>query len=656
MISLDEEQLRVANHLDGALVVIATAGSGKTTAISHRIATMIQKGVKTAEQGLALTFTNKSALELKHRLQLLSISTLATGTFHAIALRQLSYFWPQVFGGAIWPIQSRTTLLSTLTSKHSVAERRYIETEIDWLKSSGLDAVSYQKLQRVGEVSSNDVAEIYGRYQDLSHSKRVIDFDDVLQLTIGMLSNHPEILKDVRKRYTWFTVDEFQDVTPTQNTLLRLWVGERDDICVVGDPAQTIYSFAGARAEFLKDFWIKDAEELKLTRTYRCPENVTQVAQSLMATSSTPVTMESVHQSPGLLTTLSVPNESEEAKLIGLQIKELLDSGIEPQQIAILIRLSSMSQLFESALEAESIPFRMKGMRPFFERSEIKEVLLALRQDYEATSHNIKQLITETVTKRGWSNDSHALSEAGRQVWDSVTGLLNLADQLGDDVTLGEFFHHIGLLAQQNLAPTESLVTISTLHSAKGLEWEYVFIPSVVEGVIPYANEVQDEERRLLFVGITRSKYSVTLSVPKERFGHEVTPSRFLLEMKQQPTKTLSQKESNVMKTEVEDKQVIRCRICQKGLSTATENTLRRCESCEGQVDEKLLEKLFLWRRDFASATGQVDWLILSDVSLQAVSELQPASLEELQLIHGFSSANLDAFGEEILRIINSRD
>lgn len=656
MISLDEEQLRVANHTDGALVVIATAGSGKTTAISHRIATMIQKGVKAAEQGLALTFTNKAALELKHRLQLLSISSLATGTFHAIALRQLSYFWPQVFGGSIWPIQSRSTLLSTLTSKHSVAERRYIETEIDWLKSSGLDAVSYQKLKRVGEVSPGDVAEIYSRYQDLSHSKRVIDFDDVLQLTIGMLSNHPEILKDIRKRYTWFTVDEFQDVTPIQNALLRLWVGERNDICVVGDPAQTIYSFAGARAEFLKDFWIQDAEELRLTRTYRCPEEVTRVAESLMATSSTPVRMTSVYQSPGLLTTLSVANEYEEANLIARQVKELLDSGIEPQQIAILIRISSMSQLFESALEAEGIPFRMKGMRPFFERSEIKEVLLALRQDFEATLRNVKALIIETVAKRGWSSDAHASSESGRQVWESITGLLNLSEQLGDDVTLGEFFHHIGLLAQQNLAPTESLVTISTLHSAKGLEWEYVFIPSVVEGVIPYSNDVQEEERRLLFVGITRSKHSVTLSVPKERFGNEVTPSRFLQEMNQEPTQMQSQNESKVVETKDEEKQVIRCRICQKGLSTATENTLRRCDNCEGQADEKLLEKLFLWRRDFASATGQVDWLIVSDVSLQAVSELKPDSLEELHQIHGFHSANLDAFGEELLRLINSHD
>lgn len=656
MITLDEEQLRVANHTDGALVVIASAGSGKTTAISHRIANVIQKGVKAAEQGLALTFTNKAALELKHRLQLLSINSLASGTFHAIALRQLSYFWPQVFGGAIWPIQSRATLLSSLTSKHSVAERRYIETEIDWLKSSGLDAVSYTKLQRVGEVSPNDVAEIYSRYQDLSHSRRVIDFDDVLQLTIGMLSNHPEILKDVRKRYTWFTVDEFQDVTPIQNALLRLWVGERNDICVVGDPAQTIYSFAGARAEFLKDFWITDAAELQLTRTYRCPQEVTRVAESLMAKSSTPVKMESVNQTPGSLTTLRVANEYEEASLIASKIKELLDMGIEPQQIAILIRLSSMSQLFESALEAEGIPFRMKGMRPFFERSEIKEVLLALRQNYEATTRNIQQLIIETVTKRGWSTEVPSSSESGRQVWESITGLLNLSDQLGDDVTLGEFFHHIGLLAQQNLAPTESLVTISTLHSAKGLEWDYVFIPSVVEGVLPYANEVQEEERRLLFVGVTRSKHSVTLCVPKERFGNEVRPSRFLQEMKQELPKTMNQKVSSVVETRDVEKRVIHCRVCHKGLSTATENTLRRCESCHAQVDEKLLEKLILWRRDFASATGQLDWLIVSDVTLQAVSELKPTTLEELQQIHGFNGANLDAFGEDLLQLISSHD
>jgi DNA helicase-2/ATP-dependent DNA helicase PcrA len=656
VISLDEEQLRVAKHTTGALVVVATAGSGKTTAITHRIASVVESGAKSAENGLALTFTNKSAQELKLRLQSLGISQLTTGTFHAVALRQLSYFWPQVFGGSIWPIQARTTLLSTLTQNFTVTQRRYIEAEIDWLKSSGLDATSYSKLQRDGEVSTSEVAEIYGRYQDLTHSKRVIDFDDILQLTVGLLTNHPEILKEVRKRYTWFTVDEFQDVTPIQNALLRLWVGEREDICVVGDPAQTIYSFAGARAEYLNDFWLHNASRLFLSRTYRCPRAVTALAQSLMANTSTPVRMHSHSNADGAVITLTASNEYEEARLIAHRIQDLLNDGVSPEEIAVLVRLGSMSQYFEKAFEELNIPFSLRGARPFFDRSEIKEVLLALRQGYEASNQNVRELILKIALHQGWTPESQSASESGRQVWESITGLLNLADQLGSDITLGDFFHNVALLAQQNLAPVESVVTIATLHSAKGLEWEHVFVPGLVEGVLPYSEASLDEERRLLFVGITRSKQTVTLTMPAERLKQATIPSRFLTEMNQNAAEVPLPEVSRNRIVETEVKDAIRCRICQKGLSTATENALRRCETCESDSDPEILKELFAWRGEFATATNQIDWLVLTDVTLQALSELKPRSMEDLHTIHGLNATNLAAFGDDLLRIMTSHD
>lgn len=656
MISLDEEQLRVAKHTNGALVVLATAGSGKTTAITHRIASVVGSGAKSAENGLALTFTNKAAQELKLRLQGLGIANLTTGTFHAVALRQLSYFWPQVFGGSIWPIQARATLLSTLTQTFTVTQRRYIEAEIDWLKSSGIDAVSYSKLQRVGEVPTSEVAEIYSRYQDLSHSKRVIDFDDILQLTVGLLSNHPEILKEVRKRYTWFTVDEFQDVTPIQNALLRLWVGEREDICVVGDPAQTIYSFAGARAEYLNDFWLQDADRLFLNRTYRCPKEVTALAESLMAHTSTPVRMQSNSKADGGVSSLIASNEYEEARLIAHRIEALLGAGVSPQEITVLLRLGSMSQYFEKAFEELNIPFSVRGARPFFDRSEIKEVLLALRQGYEASTQNVRELILSVATNQGWTRQSPGTSESGRQAWESITGLLNLADQLGRDLSLGDFFHHVALLAQQNLAPVESVVTITTLHAAKGLEWEHVFIPGLVEGVLPYSEASLDEERRLLFVGITRSKNSVTLTMPTERLKQRTTPSRFLEEMNQNTTDVALPEISPKPAEDNEARSAIRCRICLKGLSTATENALRRCELCESDSDVKVLEQLLAWRREFAIATNQIDWLVLTDVTLQALSELKPRSMDDLRNIHGINATNLEAFGEDLLRIMTSLD
>lgn len=656
MLTLDDEQLQVAEHTAGALVVIATAGSGKTTAITERIARIVQSGKKPAQEGLALTFTNKAANELKHRLALRSVTSLTTGTFHAIALRQLSYFWPQVFGGSIWPIGSRSALLATLTSHLSPLQRRFVETEIDWLKSSGLDAATYSKLTRGGEVQEAEIAEIFGRYQDLTHTRRVLDFDDILQLTIGLLSNNPEILKEVRKRYTWFNVDEFQDVTPVQNALLRLWVGERTDICVVGDPAQTIYSFAGARVDFLNDFWIDNATRLELSHTYRCPAAISALASSLMTSTNTPIHMRSESQQSGSVHTVTCENEIEEAEVVATEIKGLLQRGTRPQDIAVLLRLSSMSQAFETTFEKYQIPYSMKGTKPFFDRPEIQEILFTLRKEFEASSIDVSSSIREVATRQGWSPTETAASESGQQIWESITGLLNLAESLGSKATLGEFFHHVAMLSQQNLSPEQSVVTISTLHSAKGLEWSHVFIPGLVEGVLPYSNEHVEEERRLLFVGITRSKDALYLIVPRHRFGKDCIPSRFLGEMKQANFEEPKLKKVREQSKEEQTKTALRCRVCGKGLTSAYENALQRCRLCESDVDQRILDDLLAWRSAFAEQTNQIDWLVVTDATLHALSEIRPQSKDALSHIQGLSEANIAAFGDVILEIILKRE
>ncbi|MEN9710890.1 MAG: hypothetical protein RL441_882, partial [Actinomycetota bacterium] len=280
--ALDPDQQAVARATRGRVVVVAAAGSGKTRAIAHRIAYAVATGDQAAEKGLALSFTTRAAGELRGRLSQLGVHELQTATFHSAALRQLSYFWPRVLGGPAWKIQSSKSALIEQAARSagldlSVAQRRLVAGEIEWGKSSGLDPVGYVATSRADlEVPKSDVAEVWSRYQDLLTTSNQIDFEDVLSLTLGMFQQRPDVVDEVRRRYNWFTVDEFQDVTPLQQALLNQWLGELEELCVVGDPAQTIYSFAGAAPNFLTNFSQvhPDATIVELARTYRCAPSI----------------------------------------------------------------------------------------------------------------------------------------------------------------------------------------------------------------------------------------------------------------------------------------------------------------------------------------------------------------------------------------------
>ncbi len=670
--ALDPDQQAVARATRGRVVVVAAAGSGKTRAIAHRIAYAVATGDQAAEKGLALSFTTRAAGELRGRLSQLGVNELQTATFHSAALRQLSYFWPRVLGGPAWKIQSSKSALIEQAARSagldlSVAQRRLVAGEIEWGKSSGLDPVGYVATSRADlEVPKSDVAEVWSRYQDLLTTSNQIDFEDVLSLTLGMFQQRPDVVDEVRRRYNWFTVDEFQDVTPLQQALLNQWLGEREELCVVGDPAQTIYSFAGAAPNFLTNFSQvhPDATIVELARTYRCAPSIVSAANSLLHSEiekhRTGLLMTSQVQADGELTTAGFTSDVEEASAIAIKIRALLDEGVDARTIAVLVRLNALTVALERAFDQLSVPYVMRGATKFFDRREVKQVLLALRaESYSHQEQSLTDVVTEAATRFGWSAHPGSQSAEAKSTWEALSALVALArdvESADPTASIVDFFEEVARLTLAQHEPVAEAVTIATIHAAKGLEWDTVFLPGLSETVMPYfmaSTEAEvAEERRLMYVAMTRAKTSLHLSWPASRSGQSLAPSRFLGELGAEVTAPVAQSRVRA-RAMAPEMRLLNCRSCGKGLISALETSVMRCRTCPAPNVEARVAMLKAWRDDYAARTELLPWLVLTEASMTAMAEVAPKTQRGLLHIQGMTELKFEEFGQELLDVIS---
>ena len=293
--ALDPEQRQVAEALRGPVRVLAGAGTGKTRAITHRIALGVATGVYQPSEVLAVTFTTRAAGEMRGRLRALGAAGVQARTFHSAALRQLRFFWPHVHGTELPTLtESKLGLLATAARRCRVsadqALLRDLASEVEWAKVSNVHPDDYARVApaRGRSVAGHDpetVAQVFSAYEDGKRGQGRMDMEDVLLFTAGLLADDERVAAQVRSQYKRFVVDEYQDVSPLQSALLDLWLGGRDEICVVGDPAQTIYSFAGARADHLLGFARKfpGTTSVELVRNYRSTPEVVDAANRLLA-------------------------------------------------------------------------------------------------------------------------------------------------------------------------------------------------------------------------------------------------------------------------------------------------------------------------------------------------------------------------------------
>jgi len=546
---LDDQQRVAAEALLGPVCLLAGAGTGKTRAITHRIAYGVATGVYPPGRVMALTFTARAAGELRGRLRALGAGGVAARTFHASALAQLNFFWPQVIGGTMPRLlDSKARLIAHaadgLKLKLDTATLRDAAAEVEWRKTSRLSVEQYATRTRTLPTSlpMDRMVDLQRAYEDLKDERRQLDFEDVLLAAAGMIEAEPRVAQQVREQYRFFVVDEYQDVSPLQHDLLELWLGDRDDLCVVGDASQTIYSFAGASPEYLLGFAgeHENAVVLRLEQNYRSAPPIIDAANRLMRGRPGALSLTAASELTGPRPTVNTyDSDSSEARAVAAAIAEEIASGIPPEQIAVLYRINVQSQAIETALGDAGVPCVVRGATRFFDQREVKEALMLLRGATVTTSiEPLFKTVSDVLRSIGWSQEPPEARGAVRDRWESLNALMQLAEAAVPGTTLKQFVDELFERQAGQHEPVLSAVTLATLHSAKGLEWESVHLVGLSEGLLPisYAKDAAavEEERRLLYVGVTRARRRLGLSwsaSPAPGRSAQRQPSRFLSDL-----------------------------------------------------------------------------------------------------------------------------
>ncbi|MDN3352773.1 ATP-dependent DNA helicase UvrD2 [Actinomadura sp. DC4] len=673
---LDPEQREVAEATRGPVCVLAGAGTGKTRAITHRIAYAVLTGVVSPQRVLAVTFTTRAAGELRGRLRQLGAPGVQARTFHAAAYKQLHYFWPKVIGGE--PprlVESKLGLVAEAARSCRLSfgrtELRDAAAEVEWAKVTQTRPEEYVtaagKAGRTPPAEAADMARVYEAYEHLRRDRNLLDFEGMLELTAAIFTEHQEVANQFRDQYRHFVVDEYQDVNPLQKLLLDTWLGERRDLCVVGDPNQTIYSFTGASPSYLLNFTIEhpEAKVVKLVRDYRSTPQVVGLANDVLAQARGETRrhrLELVAQRP----TGPAPafheydDEVAEAEAVAKRIRELLDEGVPAREIAVLFRINAQSEPYEQAFADFGIPYVVKGAERFFERAEVRQAVVLLRgAARSAGDEPLVRAVRDVLASTGLTDQAPEGRGAARERWESLAALAQLAEDVAADrpsAGLREFVAELEERAGAQHAPTLEGVTLATLHTAKGLEWDAVFLAGLVEGTLPiiYAEKSPDqieEERRLLYVGVTRAREFLTLSwalsrSPGGRKGRR--RSRFLDGLAPQsagpPRVDRTKRRSAASGPQP-------CRVCARPLMAAIERKLGRCESCPADYDEELLTRMKDWRVATSKRQKVPAYVVFTDATLQAIAERAPSSDAELAAIPGVGAVKLDRYGAEVLAL-----
>ncbi len=596
--ALDPEQREVALATRGPVCVLAGAGTGKTRAVAHRIAYAVWTGVVDPGHVLAVTFTSRAAGELRGRLRQLGgadigMERVQARTFHAAALRQLKHFWPRTVGGRPPAVlDSKISLLAEAARRLRLtagpADLRDVASEIEWSKVSQVRPDEYAaaaaKAGRIPPLGPEKMARMYATYEELRRERHLIDFESVLELTAAIIAEHRPAAAAVRDRYRYFVVDEYQDVNPLQKLLLESWAGERDDICVVGDPRQTIYSFTGATPAYLTGFTAEfpDAAVVRLVRNYRSTPQVVALANQLTgAAGARPLAAQlkaGRQAGPGLGGTPLVaqqpageppefteyPDEQAEAFAVAARAAALISAGVPPRQIAVLVRINAQTPLFEGALADVGVPCQVRGAERFFDRAEVRQAVGLLRAAVKsarddtqppgagagpeddpggligaaAAAGQASAEVRHILAGLGLTRAAPPGRGAARERWESLEALAQLAQDFfaaAPGASLTGFVAELSHRAAIEHAPAMEGVTLASLHAAKGLEWDVVFLPGLSDGNLPIVHaqteEAVEEERRLLYVGVTRARQRVYLSwsLARSAGGRKVRQaSRFL--------------------------------------------------------------------------------------------------------------------------------
>lgn len=672
--ALDEDQRVAATAPRGPVCILAGAGTGKTRTITYRIAHLVDQGFVSPQRVLAVTFTAKAAGEMRDRLRAMGIGGVQARTFHAAARKQLVYFWPQVAGDLQWklldnkfPLVARAIRGAGLDPAKDLV--RDVMGEIEWAKASLVSADGYtaalEKFDRTAPAAPDKVADVYRRYEALKSTPEgmVLDFDDLLLHVAGALENAPAVAEEFRTQYRTFVVDEYQDVTPLQQRVLNAWLGQRDDLTVVGDANQTIYSFTGASPDFLLNFsrTYDNATVVKLQRDYRSTPQVTDLANRVIdkaigRAAGTRLHLEGMRE-PGPEPTFDAyESEGIEAQEVAGRILTLLDEGVRASEIAVLYRINAQSEAFEQALADAGLVYQVRGGEGFFHRAEVRE---AIRELVRASQRSDLPDDPVAIARAAFAplglSSREPEGARQRERWQSLNALVELIEKITqdvEDIDLPGVLAELRQRADNKQNPTMEGITLATFHAAKGLEWDAVFLVGLSEKLLPITHAIKaddeaiEEERRLFYVGITRARKYLHCSwalakTTGSRASRERT--RFLDGIIPEVTDT--QPDSRASRPK-------RCLVCRGALRTPADKVLGRHEDCHSTADESVFAALRQWRAAIARETKVPAYVIFSDATLLAMSEQLPEDNAQLLSISGVGPLKLERYGDEVLQVI----
>lgn len=693
--ALDPEQLRAATAPRGPVSIIAGAGTGKTRTITHRIAHLVSGGFVNPDHVLAVTFTNRAAAELRERLTMMGVARVQAKTFHAAAMHQLRYFWPKVMGDTPWELlDSKFPLVARITRAVGLEPDRTLLAdllgEIEWSKASLIAPTSYPSHigpdRRDCPVEPEKFVKIFEGYEQAKATpdRVLLDFDDLLQSMAGLLESEVGVADEFRERYRTFVVDEYQDVTPLQQRLLDAWLGDRDDLTVVGDANQTIYSFNGATPDHLLRFSTRfpDSTTVRLHRDYRSTPQVVDLANRVIGqargrAAGTRLVLEG-QRAPGPDPEFSeYPDETVEADDVARRIAELIKQGVPAAEIAVLYRINAQSAAFEYALDKAGIAYQVKGGDGFFQRAEIRQAVQALGQaarqvqararvqDQDDAQDQLAGSLVDQVRAvllPVGLTPSEPEGAQERQRWQSLSALADLAGELTATTPGLDLPGLMGLLkerAQAKNPPRMQGVTLASVHAAKGLEWDAVFLVGLVDGTLPirhalkgsHSEDAVEEERRLLYVGVTRAREHLHLSWSQARQpGGKATRRRTRFLDGMVPWEAERVAAQKAPKSKPRDS----CDTCGARLTTPEQRILGLCDAHAGDIDQVLVTELRGWRSATAKSRDVPAYVVMSDATLRAVCHRVPTTVQELVQVPGIGPMKVEQFGEDILGIIRN--
>jgi DNA helicase-2/ATP-dependent DNA helicase PcrA len=630
---LNPAQREAALATRGPVVILAGAGTGKTTTVTHRIAVQVASGAVAAERILAVTFTEKAAGELKSRLSALGVQGVEARTFHAAALSQLGRLWQRHTGDRLPQVlDSKAPLIASLANglppPHKFLPRRELAGEIEWAKNRLLSPATYRNgLEREAHeppIPPELMQGVFEGYERRKQRTGRMDFEDMLGLAVRLFDDHPDAAAEVRARHEVFTVDEYQDVNPLQQALLDRWLGGRDDVCVVGDDYQTIYAFTGASPRYLLGFPDRypDAHVVRLHENYRSTPQILAVANALtpclggFEKTLTPTRPDGVDP-----TARPCADAHAEVAFVTGEIRRLRDQGVPLEEIAVLYRINARSEPYEEAFAAAGLPYQVRD-GAFLRRPGPRSVLARLR----TATGTVAEAVDAATEAVGY--DPSATPEADEEVTrqSDLARLRALAAEFATARAAGDVAGFVAELAARFAVERSGRgVNLLTYHRAKGLEFDAVFLPRLLAGELPFrrgrSGSDPAEERRLLYVGITRARGWLFLSWPNEARS---SPSPFLREL---------------------------------GVASPQPGPTHTAPSPSGRTpvvvgDGPLFDRLKEWRRGRAKADGVPAYVVFHDRTLAAIADAHPRDWADLASISGVGERKLDLYAEDVLAIV----